>query len=276
MIHERVFGAYVLFTLVRLCRAVGFFSPHSIFYAGTLFLILSGVILTQFHGSLWAWRARLVVYPVLMYALFVNMRWVSPLINDGKRDAALWEVDRLLIGGSLSVMVQPFISPVLTELMSACYMFFMIYLFLSIATRLFSDVSTARIFYAGLFGLYGIGYFGYTLVPAIGPYVVYAGEFAVPLRGWFLTDFLAAAYPLGTNYTDIFPSLHIAVAVYLLMFDMKRNRARFRICVLPCAGICLSTIYLRYHYFVDALAGFALAAAGLYIAKLAERRELSR
>jgi len=272
MFHERVFGGYAAFTLMRLWRAAGFFSPHALLYAGALAVILWGVTITRGRGSIWAWRARLALYPILMCVLFVNMRWVSPLINDGKRDALLWKIDSLLVGGSLSAKLQPMISPAMTELMSACYMFFMIYLFLSILTWLSAGAPRAGNFYAGLFGIYGIGFFGYTLAPAIGPYVVYAGEFTVPLKGWFMTDFLAAAYPAGTNYTDIFPSLHVAASAYMLFFDMKWNRPRFWVCLLPCAGIWFSTIYLRYHYFTDVIAGFTLAAVAMYVVKREEKR----
>jgi membrane-associated phospholipid phosphatase len=209
-----------------------------------------------------------------MLVLFVNMRFVSPEINGDKMDAVLWRLDELFFGGSLSVRLQPFITPALTEFLSFCYMFFMIYLFLSMLLWLFSNIATARIFYVGLFGIYGIGYFGYTLVPAVGPYLVYADMFSVPLDGWFMSDFLSSVYSSGTNYTDIFPSLHVAVSVYLLFFDMKRNRPRFKLCLLPCVGIWFSTIYLRYHYMIDVTAGFALGGIGLYIAELAHRREV--
>ena len=272
LIHERVFGGYVFFTLIRLIRA-GFPSPHVLLYIGALALIAGGVCLTRLRASDRAWRARLAVYPVLMYILFVNMRWVSPLINSGKRDALLWAADKSITGGSLSMMMEPLISPPLTEFMSFCYMFFMVYLFISICTWLFSPVPLARIFYAGLFSLYGIGYFGYTLIPAVGPYIAYAPEFKTPLTGYFMTDFLAAAYPFGTNFTDIFPSLHCAVTLYMLIFDMKRNRRRFWICLIPSLGLMLSTIYLRYHYFVDVLAGAVLAVAALGVVSLEASRE---
>ena len=273
LIHERIFGAYAAFTLIRLVLAVGFFSPHTLIYEASLAVIVSGVFLTRGRGALWAWRTRLAVYPVLMNALFVNMRWVSPLINNGKRDALLWEIDRSLVGGSLSVALEPLISAPLTELMCFCYMFFMVYLAVGILDYLFSDISLARTFYAGLFGLYGIGYFGYTLVPAIGPYLVYARHFSVPLKGYFMADFLAASYAYGTNFTDIFPSLHCAVSAYLLFFDLKWSRRRFALCVLPCLGIWFSTLYLRYHYFADVVAGFAAAALALAIARFAWARE---
>ena len=274
--HERIFGGYVLFTLVRLLLAVGVLSIHTLIYAGSLSLILAGPLVTRWSDSAWAWRIRLAIYPALMNALFVNMRWVSPLINDGKRDALLWGIDESLVGGNLSVMLEPLISPPLTELMSFCYMFFMPYLFLSMLLWLFSTPAKARIFYSGLFSLYGLGYLGYTLVPAIGPYIAYRSVFNVPLAGYFMADFLAASYSSGTNYTDIFPSLHCAVSAYLLFFDMKWHRRRFVFCLLPCAGIWFSTIYLRYHYFVDILAGFAVTAIALYIARLARLREERR
>jgi membrane-associated phospholipid phosphatase len=39
----------------------------------------------------------------------------------------------------------------------------------------------------------------------------------------------------------------------------------------PCIGLWLATIYLRYHYFVDVVVGFALAAFGLWIANRWEK-----
>jgi len=272
MYHERVFGGYVLFTLVRIWLAAGFASYHFIMYAASLMFIVAGVALPGLSGSARALRARLAIYPALMLALFADMRSLSPLINTGKMDSALWNIDRMLAGGSLSVKIQPFISPVMTELMSFCYMFFMIYVFIALALYLFSPSPAAKIFYSGFFSVYGIGYFGYTLIPAMGPYVAQAGMFSVPLDGFFLTNFLASVYPFGTNYTDAFPSLHVAASAYMLFFDAKWNRRRFAVCAAPCAGIWLSVIYLRYHYFADALAGFALAALGLYIARLAQKR----
>ncbi|MDR1510410.1 MAG: phosphatase PAP2 family protein, partial [Synergistaceae bacterium] len=112
-----------------------------------------------------------------------------------------------------------------------------------------------------------------TLVPAIGPYLIYASRFSVPMNGYFMTDFLTASYAYGTNFTDIFPSLHCAVSAYLIFFDLKWSRRRFMFCVVPCLGIWFSTIYLRYHYFADILAGFAAAVVALAVAYYARLRE---
>jgi membrane-associated phospholipid phosphatase len=276
LIHERIFGSYVFFTLIRLLMTAGPRSPHTLIYAVSLAVISGGVFLSAHTESKWAWRARLLIYPVLMNVLFVNMRYVSPLINDGKMDATLMELDKILLGGSLSEMMTPFMTPAAVEILSFCYMFFMIYLFSSMLYWLFAEQPIAKSFYGGLFSLYGIGYFGYTLVPAIGPYIAYASEFSAPLRGYFMSDFLSYIYPFGTNYTDIFPSLHCAVTLYLIFFDLKRNRAIFYICLIPCVGIIISTVGLRYHYFIDLLAGTAAAFVSALIANSIASKEKSR
>ncbi|MBI3857133.1 MAG: phosphatase PAP2 family protein, partial [Planctomycetes bacterium] len=70
----------------------------------------------------------------------------------------------------------------------------------------------------------------------------------------------------GTTGVDVFPSLHCAVTAYLLGFDFRHNRRRFWILLAPGVGLCLSTIYLRYHYAIDVAAGFALSALALALA----------
>ena len=63
---------------------------------------------------------------------------------------------------------------------------------------------------------------------------------------------------------DCFPSLHCAVSSYILFFDRRHRRWRFWLYLVPCVGLWVSTLYLRYHYFVDLVAGFALSAAALW------------
>ena len=107
LIHERFFGAFILLTLLRLLWAVGPFSPHTLVYMGSAALMAGGVLLTRGRETSCRWRLRLAIYPILMDALFPHMRWVSPLINESRKDALLWELDRRLFGGSLSVRLEP-------------------------------------------------------------------------------------------------------------------------------------------------------------------------
>jgi membrane-associated phospholipid phosphatase len=66
---------------------------------------------------------------------------------------------------------------------------------------------------------------------------------------------------------DVFPSVHVAASLYLLRFDWRHWRRRFWWVLAPCIVLWLSTLYLRFHYFVDLLAGAAVALVGWWIAQ---------
>ena len=83
--------------------------------------------------------------------------------------------------------------------------------------------------------------------------------------GWF-TALHAQVVQFGSNGFDVFPSLHCAVILYLLLFDRQHQPWRFKLLLLPCAGLCFSTLYLRYHYFIDLPCGLALGAFSLWLA----------
>ena len=121
-------------------------------------------------------------------------------------------------------------------------------------------------FVIGLFTIYGLGFLGYSFVPAAGPCHALAAQYSVPLTGGWITGWNAAVVAKGSNGVDVFPSLHCAVSCFLLFFDRRHRPWRYRIYLLPCIGLWFSTIYLRYHYLVDVICGFALAAFALWLA----------
>src|SRR6185295_16806001 len=128
------------------------------------------------------------------------------------------------------------------------------------------ELALAKRFASGCFSIYGLGFIGYSLLPAAGPWKALATEFREPLTGGWLTDLNMLIVSRGSNGVDVFPSLHCAVSAFFLCFDCRHRPLRFRILLLPCVGLWISTIYLRYHYAVDVVAGFVLAAFGWWIA----------
>ena len=71
----------------------------------------------------------------------------------------------------------------------------------------------------------------------------------------------------GSNKVDVFPSLHCAISAFILFFHRVHAPNCFRWVLVPTIGLWVATIYLRYHYFVDVLAGFALAAFALMLVR---------
>jgi PAP2 superfamily len=266
--HEYVFQLFLFITWLRLVRACGFTHSLSLFYFSFLLLapLLIALSIRVKHQS--AWRLRLLYYPVVMNATYLYMAPVVAAIHRGPLfDSTLRCIDSALIGENLSLRLQPYVRPLFTEPLSFCYMIFIPYLTFSMFEYFFGGLPLLKRFYLGLFTIYGIGFLGYTFVPAAGPYLAMRNEFHVPFTGWPFTEWNAAMVRFGSNGVDVFPSLHCAISSYMLFFDRWHKKWRFRLYLLPCIGLWFSTIYLRYHYFVDVLVGFALSASVLYLTR---------
>jgi len=201
-----------------------------------------------------------------MNIVFRHMKTAIPKIHPQSMDTVLQHIDQLGIGTNLSLRLQPLVHPAITEIFSLCYILFFPYLLFSLIYYFCGDVALLKKFVSGLFTIYGIGFLSYSLLPAGGPYVSMADQFTKPLDGWWITKGNAAIVAAGSNNVDVFPSLHCAVSSYLLFFDRRHRPWRFKLYLVPAVGLWLSTIYLRYHYFIDVVCGFALAALGLCLA----------
>jgi membrane-associated phospholipid phosphatase len=264
--HEVAFGAYLALTWARLAAATGLGGKDALLYLGLL--VANGAVLAwaSRSGTNLRWRVRLLFYPVAMNVCFAAMATAVPAFHPGTADDLLRGIDDALLGTTPAVALEPLVCRPLTEAMSLCYLLFFPNLAFAILYYLCGDLALLKRFFAGLFTLYGIGFLGYTLLPAKGPFLARAADFHAPLEGWILTRWNAELVAFGSNGVDVFPSLHCAISSYILLFDRRHKPWRFRIYAVPCVGLWISTVYLRYHYAIDLAAGFALAAFCLWIA----------
>lgn len=265
--HEIFFGLFLVVTWLRLGSTVGFLGGDALFYFALIVANLGAIWLYRSRDTALRWRLGLLFYPIAMNVVFMQMKTAIPKIHPQRMDPVLQHIDSLGIGTNLSLRLQPFVHPAFTEFFSFCYMIFFIYLTFSLIYYFCGDVELLKKFVVGLFTIYGIGFLGYSFVPATGPYKAMADQFTVPLNGWWITKWNAAIVDRGSNGVDVFPSLHCAVSSFFLFFDRRHRPWRFKLYLVPCVGLWFSTIYLRYHYLVDVLCGFALSAFALWLAK---------
>jgi membrane-associated phospholipid phosphatase len=271
--HEWICGAFLLVLWVRLLPRVGPQASAVLFVFGLLCMNAVLVTCSVFREHSSGWRFRLLFYPVTMNLIYPLLRsWIPP-VHPHLEDAALQSADHWVIGGNLSLHLQFLVRPALTDFLSFCYLFYFAYLLSSQSWYFFDDPALSKTFYIGMFTLYGFGYFGYSLLPALGPHLTMAAQFTVPLTGGWLTRANAWLVLKGSNRVDVFPSLHCANTLFILLFDLRHRRWRFWLFLVPCLGICFSTIYLRYHYFVDLICGFALVPLALWLSQLGHRHE---
>lgn len=257
LLHEYFMGMLLLQVLVRLiCSgAVELSLLYLLMLLSSAWLVRKGMKTLSPRIN----RIRLLWNIVVMNLAFSSVREVVPALGLASRDKLLAGIDHLLLGGDPGLWMEQFQSPLLTEIMSIGYMLFIVFLFFSfLYYGLSADLQTLRLFCMGLFTLYGLGISGYTIVPAEGPYVYFPAQYAKPMEGYLFTAINKAMVSAGSARFDVFPSLHVGVGLYLLLFFRQHSILLFRWYLLPSILLTISTIYLHYHYFFDLLCGAAL------------------
>jgi hypothetical protein len=272
--HEWAFGGFLGLTALRLAWLAGFVDPHTLAF-GAFFLIgIAFALWGNRKPTPLRWRIRLLWYPSVMGLSFFALTTAVPLLKVPMADAMLSQWDRSLLGVAPAEAWSGLHSPWLTDLMVLAYLFFFYYLIFGPGWYCLYDLPRFRACFAGLFTTYALGFLGYTLLPAGGPYLSMRN--LPPLDGGWLTQQMLPLINHGSNGVDVFPSIHCAASLYLLAFDFRRYRRRFWRLLLPCVALWISTVYLRYHYVVDLLGGVVIAAVGLGTAWRYERSALAR
>ncbi|MDR0441532.1 MAG: phosphatase PAP2 family protein [Candidatus Accumulibacter sp.] len=211
----------------------------------------------------------------MVFALFKSIRqvWIHRVF-----DAELLAIDRRLWGGaSLPEHCLPLESYWLSEWVSFGYIQFYLVMLLPVVWFAWKRRSSeARCFFLGLTLMYCFGFAGYLLIPAGGPFIAFPSVFPYPPAGGPITGFLAGMVAQGVTGMDVFPSLHCGATLYVLGFFALGSLDPEKRAYLPVAVVLtlvfipllLATVYMRYHYGVDLLAGAALAVSVLaYVQK---------
>jgi membrane-associated phospholipid phosphatase len=195
-------------------------------------------------------------------------------LQRGSCDARLSAIDHAMFGVHPTVWLERFASPRLTDLLQAAYIS---YYFIPLALGI---VLIARgrfvAFEEVLFGIllcFYLSYLGYLLFPAVGPRFTLSQFQSGSLE---LSPFTAKIQEilnaLEKNKTDAFPSGHTAVSLICLYYAwIKRERTLCVLLMPVVAGLIVATVYLRYHYVIDVIAGFALSGLTIALAPLLRR-----
>ena len=262
--HELLFGSFLVITWARLSLGMGFGAWCPLLLLACLLGSAGIIAWARRNPTPWRWRLRLLYYPVVMGISFYALQHAVPLLGVPGADALLLDWDRALLGETPAVGLGALGRPWFNDLMVLAYVFFFYYLVAGPAHYCLRDLPRFRACFAGLFTAYGLGFLGYTFLPAGGPCQVMT--FETPLEGSLLTRWLLPLINAGSNGVDVFPSLHFGASFFLLAFDWQHRRSRFWWLLAPCVAMWFSTVYLRYHYFVDLLGGLVIAVMGLVAA----------
>jgi len=240
----------------------GILARYGLMAAGVVLV----VALVSRASRLPSWiRVLLDFYPTAFVPLlYETLGDLIVAVRGQPRDDLLIAADRALFGVDVTVWLQSTVRPALAAFFYVSYTsYYFLALALGIGLCLRDKLALRRYIFTLTF-VDLISYAGYFLLPALGPRYALADRHTVAL------DTTAIARTISTTLDelehtkfDVFPSGHTMIAMTVLMVSFRRAR-RFFWFVLPVA-LCLivSTVYCRYHYVVDVIAGAILTLAAV-------------
>lgn len=210
---------------------------------------------------------RDIVPIFLILIVYENLHDLIPYISRHDHDAALLVADRILFGPvHPTILFQSIVTPALTQWMSFAYLTFFFYLpILFCVFHYQRQYRAQRLLVLAISLTAYFGFVCYALVPAIGPWYTLAHQYSVDLQGHLYNAFTNPIIADLSIARDVFPSLHVAMSIVYLWLALKFARPWFYIFLPFVISLWVSTIYLRYHYVIDIIAGSILSGITIYL-----------
>lgn len=217
-------------------------------------------------------------YPVLLYTGFYReTAALNHLLLPGFLDPFFIRLEAQVFGSQPSLALMdlfPFLQ--VSELAHAAY--FSYYVMIpGIGLALYFRNRRHFFHYLSVISfVFYVCYLVYIMVPVIGPSVFFSGSAECPLPADLQPvppPAFPAAIAVGPFYQIMqwiyrvfeapgaaFPSSHVAVAIATVFFSFRYLRSIRWLHLAVVILLCLSTVYCRYHYAIDAVAGVLTAA----------------
>jgi membrane-associated phospholipid phosphatase len=208
-------------------------------------------------------------YPLPFVAsCYKEMALFVPAVRHSDADQFLSDLDFGIWGAHPTVWVERFHHPLLTEFLQWVYTLF-IPVVLFVAWLLWKRRRIAEFrYYAFLIALgFLVSYVGYLAVPARGPRFLLKHLQHFPLQGlWLFPSMQSILDKLESAHYDCFPSGHTELTILAWWGSRMVSKQWFRVYFAYTPCIIFATVYLRYHYTVDLLAGVATATSLILVA----------
>jgi membrane-associated phospholipid phosphatase len=200
----------------------------------------------------------LALFPIL----YKEVQVLAAVVGDWRLTAVVSAAEERLFRGQPSLYLSERLSVVaLSEYLHFCYL---AYLLLIPGVAAYWYLTKQRAAFHELMLLLAIvmfgSYFVYILWPVDSPFYRF-DRLGPPLAGHFFFDLVHFVSSRGGARGGAFPSAHAAGAVVLWLVAFRHQR-RLAILLTPMiAGLIVSTVYGRFHYALDTIAGVGLAFA---------------
>ena len=258
--------AWLCAILIRFHRNI----PHAAALLGVHLLIGVGIVSLAWSAA----RSSSAIvrfarhwYPLPLYIFFFEeLGGLVHAIFPAWFDRWLIAWDYNFAGVHPSLWLVQFASPALNDFMQFAYMTYFLYLVILPAIlyaqrdRLaFWTVMTSTA--VAHYSVYVVA----VLLPVESPYYSLAGLQTNALAGGYCTSLIEFIERLGRVHGAAFPSAHVAGSMVAILASWRYRRWLFWVCLPLFVSMCVATVYGRYHYMADVLAGIAVGTMGFSV-----------
>jgi membrane-associated phospholipid phosphatase len=237
--------------------------PKAPFLLGLYTVLLAvQVILIRFrnNGAFLGLVYDLIFPTLCVLLIFDSLEWLVHYVNSEDIDPILIRLDYLIFGSHPTIMLERIMHPLLTDILQIAYS---TYYFIPVSFGIvLLKKSQKSEFNKALFMIllcFYLSYLGYILMPALGPRFYLDHFQTTGLHGLLVAEPLHDLLNrLEGIKRDAFPSGHTGIALVVLYLAYQYKRNLFWIYLPLVSALLFSTVYLRYHYVVDVIAGFGL------------------
>jgi len=207
---------------------------------------------------------RIMASYLIMLFMFEAITHYISALGIPMQDRELTSLDNMIFFGKQpAVWLEPMISNPVTLFLSGVYFSWFLFTYGSIFLMWYKNAKAVIEYTTAALMTFYTGYLIYMLVPAVGPIFTY--PYTKPLGG------LASMISTGKIFPatpDVFPSLHTAISVVMLVLVWKYCRRFTWLYAIVAFLIIFSTLYLRIHYGIDVIAGIVLAVITTWLSPM--------
>ncbi len=225
---------------------------------------------------------RVAIYGTVQMSYFIFRNFL-PVVNPHSLDRQLHQLSLRFFGFEPAILMDRIVTPTTTEWFSFFYFGYFFVLAIHVIPILFL-MRRQRVlgeFALGMLVIFCVGHVLYMLVPGYGPYRAMSSDFQQTFPSGLWLDNVMSTVATAGAQKDIFPSLHTGAPTFITLFSYRHRatlpfRYTWAILAFFTLNIIIATMFLRWHYVIDVVAGVLVAVFGRWISERLTDHELAR
>jgi hypothetical protein len=263
LLFEKVLFIYLSLLSILI---IAFSIPFSCFYKFLLINLLFTTIIfatayySQNNSNKYTKFFRYWLPVFLFTFLYEETGFLIHLIHPSWFDSFFSSMDIKIFSVNLGLFVEQFDNRLLNELFRIGYGSYYLIILSGLFIHYFwGRISEYEIMLSKITTAFCISYLLFIILPTQGPRFYHESIFHTNMDGLLFSYIQQKIMQLGSFRGGAFPSSHIAVALIVWWSLFSNHRKYFNMMGFFMFLLIMGTIWARYHYAIDALAGILLA-----------------